>query len=97
MLPHVQYLGQVMDPLGRTGDTIGLVQQPDDLVAMFDPQTGQVLDGLNVPYGTDLTGTLPPWAAPTMYVKTAYAGSIKATPPGMKKLLSEIPYRHWIS
>jgi len=94
-LPNVQYLGKVTDPLGRTGDTIGLVREPDDLVAMFDPKTGQVLDGLLVPYGTDLSGTLPSWAAPTMYVKTAVVGSIKATPPGVKKLLREIPYRQW--
>lgn len=39
----------------------------------------------------------PPWLAPFMYVKTGIAGSIRATPPGTKKLLSAIPYRRWVS
>jgi len=96
-VPHVHYLGKVRDPLGRTGDTIALVKKPDDLVAMFDPKTGQVLDALLVPHTFRLARHLPPWATPEMYVKTAIVGSITATPPGTKKLLSEIPYRHWIS
>jgi hypothetical protein len=96
-LPRVHYLGKVRDPLGRTGDTIALVKKPDDLVAMFDPKTGQVLDALLVPHTFRLARHLPPWATPEMYVKIAIVGSITATPPGTKKLLSEIPYRHWIS
>ncbi len=96
-LPHVHYLGKVTDPLGRTGDTIALVKKPDDLVAMFDPKTGQVLDALLVPRTFHLARNLPPWAAPEMYVKIGIVGSIKAMPPGTKKLLSEIPYQHWVS
>jgi hypothetical protein len=96
-VPRVHYLGKVTDPLGRTGDTIALVQKPDDLVAMFDPKTGQVLDALLVPYTFRLARHLPPWATPEMYVKIGIVGSITATPPGTKKLLSEIPYRHWVS
>ncbi len=96
-VPRVHYLGKVTDPLGRTGDTIALVQKPDDLVAMFDPKTGQVLDALLVPYTFRLARHLPPWASPEMYVKIGIVGSIRAAPPGTKKLLSEIPYRHWIS
>jgi hypothetical protein len=96
-VPHVHYLGKVTDPLGRTGDTIAFVEKPDDLVAMFDPKTGQVLDALLVPFTFDLAGSLPPWAAPEMYVKIGMVGSVSATPPGTKKLLSEIPYRSWIS
>lgn len=96
-VPRVHYLGKVTDPLGRTGDTIALVQKPDDLVAMFDPKTGQVLDALLVPYTFRLARRLPPWAAPEMYVKIGIVGSVRATPPGTKKLLSEIPYRHWVS
>jgi hypothetical protein len=96
-LPRVHYLGKVTDPLGRTGDTIALVQKPDDLVAMFDPKTGQVLDALLVPYTFHLARHLPPWAAPEMYVKIGIVDSIRATPPGTKKLLREIPYRHWVS
>jgi hypothetical protein len=96
-VPQVHYLGKVRDPLGRTGDTIALVKKPDDLVAMFDPKTGQVLDALLVPHTFRLSRHLPPWATPEMYVKIAIVDSITATPPGTKKLLSEIPYRHWIS
>ena len=96
-VPRVHYLGKVTDPLGRTGDTIALVQKPDDLVAMFDPKTGQVLDALLVPRTFRLARHLPPWAAPEMYVKIGIVGSIRATPPGTKKLLSEIPYQHWVS
>jgi len=96
-LPRVHYLGKVRDPLGRTGDTIALVKKPDDLVAMFDPKTGQVLDALLVPHTFHLARRLPPWAAPEIYVKIGLVGSIRATPPGTRKLLSEIPYRRWVS
>jgi hypothetical protein len=96
-VPGVHYLGKVTDPLGRTGDTIALVEKPDDLVAMFDPKTGQVLDTLLVPHTFHLARHLPPWFTPEMYVKIGPVRSIRATPPGTKKLLSEIPYRHWVS
>jgi hypothetical protein len=95
-LPDVRYLGKVTDPLGRTGDTIGLVKKPDDLVAMFDPKTSQVLDALLTPHTIHLPRLLPPWDTPELYVETGIVGSIKATPPGTKKLLREIPYRSWV-
>jgi hypothetical protein len=95
-LPDVRYLGKVTDPLGRTGDTIGLVKKPDDLAAVFDPKTSQVLDGLLTPYGFHLPRRMPPWDTPELYVEAGIVSSIKATPPGTKKLLSEIPYRHWV-
>jgi hypothetical protein len=95
-LPDVRYLGKVTDPLGRTGDTIALVKEPDDIVAMFDPKTSQVLDALLTPYGTHLPRRMPPWDTPELYVVTGTVGSIEATPPGTEKLLSEIPYRHWV-
>jgi hypothetical protein len=95
-LPDVRYLGKVTDPLGRTGDTIGLVQKSGDLVAMFDPKTSQVLDALLTPYANHLPRRMPPSETPELYVEIGIVGSIKATPPGTKKLLSEIPYRHWV-
>ena len=95
-LPDVRYLGKVTDPLGRTGETIGLVTKPDDLVAMFDPKTSQVLDALLTPYTIHLPRRLPPWDTPELYVETGIVGSIKATPPGTKKLLRGIPYRRWV-
>lgn len=96
-LPGVHYLGKVTDPLGRTGDTIALVQKTGDLAVVFDPKTSQLLDALLTPYGNSLPQVLPPWAAPEMYVETGIVGSITATPPGTSKLLSEIPYGHWVS
>jgi hypothetical protein len=96
-LPGLHYLGKVTDPLGRTGDAIGLVQEPDDLVAMFDRRTGQVLDALLVPYTNHLARRLPPFDFTEMYAETGIVGSVKATPPGTEKLLKDIPYRHWVS
>ncbi len=95
-LPDVRYLGKVTDPLGRTGDTIGVVQRSGDVVAMFDPKTSQVLDALLTPYVIHLPRRMPPSETPELYIETGIVGSIKATPPGTKKLLSEIPYRHWV-
>jgi len=95
-LPDVRYLGKVTDPLGRTGDTIALVKKPDDIVAMFDPKTSQVLDALLTPYGNHLPRRMPTWDTPELFVETGIVGSSKATPPGTKKLLAEIPYRHWV-
>jgi hypothetical protein len=95
-LPDVRYLGKVTDPLGRTGDTIALVKKPDDLAAMFDPKTSQVMDALLTPYGIHLPRRMPSWDTPELYVETGIVSSIKAIPPGTKKLLSEIPYRHWV-
>ncbi len=57
----------------------------------------QVLDALLVPYTFRLAQHLPPWAAPEMHVKIGIVGSVSATPPGTKMLLSEIPYQHWVS
>jgi len=97
-LPGVQYLGKVTDPLGRAGDTIGLIQQASDLVVIFDPKTSQVLDEAPTPNGgpIHLPRQMPPWLAPFMYVKTGIVGSIKATPPGTSTLLRNIPYLHWV-
>jgi hypothetical protein len=95
-LPGVRYLGKVTDPLGRTGDTIALVKKPDDIVAMFDPKTSQVLDALLTPHGIHIPRRMPTWDTPELFVETAVVGSSKATPPGTKKLLAEIPYRHWV-
>jgi len=98
-LPGVRYLGKVTDPLGRTGDTIGLIQHHlGDLVVIFDPKTSQVLDETPMPHGgpIHLPRQMPPWLAPFMYVKTGIVGSIHATPPGTRKLLKRIPYRHWV-
>jgi hypothetical protein len=72
------------------------VKKPDDLVAMFDPKTSQVLDALLTPHTMHLPRRLPPWDTPELYVETGIVGSIKATPPGTKKLLREIPYRSWV-
>ena len=100
-VPGVRYLGKVTDPLGRTGDTIALIQHRPrgDIVVIFDPKTSQVLDEAPTPHGgrIHLPKQMPPWLAPFMYIETGIVGSNKATPPGTKKLLSEIPYRHWIS
>jgi hypothetical protein len=98
-LPGVQYLGKVTDPLGRAGDTVALIQHPlSDIVVIFDPKTSQVLD--ETPTSNSgplhLPRRMPPWLAPFMYVETGIVGSIEATPPGTSKLLSEIPYRHWV-
>jgi hypothetical protein len=97
-LPGVQYLGQVTDPLGRTGDTIALIQNESDIVVIFDPNTSQVLDETPTPTGgpIQLPTQMPPWLAPFMYVETGIVGSIGATPPGTKTLLSQIPYRQWV-
>jgi hypothetical protein len=95
-LPDVRYLGKVTDPLGRTGDTIGLVTKPDDIVAIFNPKTSQVMDALLVPYATHLPRRMPPWDTPELFVETGIVGSINATPPGTKKLISKIPYWHWV-
>jgi hypothetical protein len=95
-VPDVHYLGKVTDPLGRTGDTIAFVERPDDIVAMFDPKTGQVLDELLVPHTFRLARHLPPWATPEMYLETGIVGSTRETPPGTSKLLSKIPYRRWV-
>jgi hypothetical protein len=111
-MPGVQYLGKVTDPLGRTGDTIGLNQYArhprsihgihlghlGNLVVIFDPKTSQVLDETPMPPSRRirLPRQMPPWLAPFMYIKAGIVGSIKATPPGTSKLLRKIPYRHWI-
>ncbi|HUB40053.1 MAG TPA: CU044_5270 family protein [Streptosporangiaceae bacterium] len=100
-LPGVQYLGKVTDPLGRTGDTIGLNQYAShlgNLVVIFDPKTSQVLDEtpMSVSRKIHLPRHMPPWLAPFMYVKAGIVDSNNATPPGIKKLLSKIPYRHWV-
>jgi hypothetical protein len=96
-LPGVQYLGKVTDPLGRSGDTIGLIEKAGDLVVIFDSKTSQVLDETPTPHGgpLHLPTQMPPWLAPFMYVETGIVGSITATPPGTSELLSQIPYRHW--
>jgi len=98
-LPGVQYLGKVTDPLGRTGDTIGLIQHTlSDIVVIFDPKTSQVLDETPTSQSgpIKLPRQMPPWLAPSMYVETGIVGSIQAAPPGTSKLLAEIPYRHWV-
>lgn len=97
-LPGVQYLGKVTDPLGRTGDTIGLIQKGSDIVVIFDPKTSQVLDETPTPHGgpIHLPTQMPPWLAPNMYVETGIVGSITATPPGTSTLLGQLPYRHWV-
>jgi len=95
-LPGVRYLGKVTDPLGRTGDTIALVKKPDDIVAMFDPETSQVLDALLTPYGSHIPRRMPTWDTPELFVEAGIVSSSKAVPPGTKKLLAEIPYRHWV-
>jgi len=95
-LPGVRYLGKVTDPLGRTGDTIALVKKPDDIVAMFDPKTSQVLDALLTPYGIHIPRRMPTWDTPELFVQAAVVGSSKAIPPGTKQLLARIPYRHWV-
>jgi hypothetical protein len=102
-LPGVQYLGKVTDPLGRTGDTI--VMPPvagygfGNLVVIFDPKTARVLDESPLlPSGTThLPRHMPPWLAANMLVEAGIVSSDKATPPGTSKLLSKIPYRHWVS
>ena len=104
-LPGVHYLGKVTDPLGRTGDTIALIQHGTarrplaDLLVVFDPKTSQVLDESPAFNGgpIHLPKQMPPSLAPTMYVKAGIVASNKATPPGTRKLLSQIPYRHWVS
>lgn len=97
-LPGVQYLGQVTDPLGRTGDTVALIQQASDLVVIFDPNTSQVLDEAPTPTGgpIHLPSQMPPSLAPFMYVEAGVVGSIDATPAGTSNLLSKIPYMHWV-
>jgi len=106
-MPGVHYLGKVTDPLGRTGDTIALNQYAihsqyakhlGNLVVIFDPKTSQVLDEAPTPPRRQihLPRQMPSWLAPFMYVKAGIVNSTKATPPGIKKLLSKIPYRHWI-
>lgn len=97
-LPHVRNFGQVTDPLGRTGDTIGQVtKRHGDWVAMFDPATSQVLDAIYLPRGTHLSGTTLPFSvSPIIYLKVAKVGSTASTPPGVKQLLREIPYKSWV-
>ena len=98
-MPGVQYLGKVTDPLGRTGDTIALIQHgAGDMMVIFDPKTSQVLDEAPTQNGgpLHLPRQMPPWLAPSMYIETGIVGSIKATPPGTSKLLKTIPYRGWV-
>ncbi|HXB49848.1 MAG TPA: CU044_5270 family protein [Streptosporangiaceae bacterium] len=106
-MPGVHYLGKVTDPLGRTGDTIGLNQYAihnhyakhlGNIVVIFDPKTSQVLDETPMPPSRriHLPKQMPPWLAPFMYIKTGIVNSVKATPPGTSKLLKKIPYRHWV-
>jgi hypothetical protein len=65
-LPNVQYLGKVTDPLGRTATPSGWSRSLTISSPCSTRKQARCLDGLLVPYGTDLSGTLPSWAAPTM-------------------------------
>lgn len=98
-LPGVQYLGQMTDPLGRTGDTIALIQQGlGDLVAVFAPQTSQVLDQASTLTSgpLQLPSQMWPTFEPEMYLETGVVSSVTATPPGTATLLSQLPYQQWV-
>jgi hypothetical protein len=97
-MPGVHYLGKVTDPLGRSGDTIALIQPESDLVVIFDPKTSQVLDEAPTPTGgpIHLPRKMPPWLAPFMFVETGIVDSVTATPPGTSNVLSNLPYLRWV-
>jgi hypothetical protein len=80
-LPGIEYLGPMVDPLGRHGIGVALTQPPDPqatVMTIFDPATSAVLAG-----GIGLTHSpkgMTQRMDPFTYVKSGIVNSITATP-----------------